>query len=86
MFTYSRQLQSLLQPPQIYALQVEPDPGILREYENIIQEQLAAGIIEKIPNQPSEEVNNEDVHQLPYRAAIRKNRETTKHRRVYFPQ
>jgi len=52
----------LLQPPEIYALQVEQDPGILREYENIIQEELAAEIIEKIPNQPSEELINEDVH------------------------
>ena len=56
---------------------------ILREYENIIQEQLAAGIIEKIPIQSSEELNNEDVHYLPHHKVIRKNRETTKIGIVY---
>ena len=58
-------------------------PDILREYENIIQEQLAAGIIENIPNQSFEELNNEDVHYLPHHGVIRKNRETTKLRIVY---
>ena len=58
-------------------------PDILREYENIIQEQLAAGIIENIPNQSSEELNDEDVHYLPHHGVIRKNRETTKLRIVY---
>ena len=58
-------------------------PDILREYENIIQEQLAAGIIENIPNQSFEDLNNEDVHYLPHHGVIRKNRETTKLRIVY---
>ena len=58
-------------------------PDILREYENIIQEQLAAGIIENIPNQSSEGLNDEDVHYLPHHGVIRKNRETTKLRIVY---
>ena len=53
-------------------------PDILLEYENIIQEQLAAGIIEKIPNQSSEELNNEDVHYLLHHGVIRKNRENMK--------
>ena len=48
-------------------------PDILRKYENIIQEQLAA----RIPNESSEELNNEDVHYLPHHGVIRKNRETT---------
>ena len=48
-------------------------PDILPEYENIIQEQLAAGIIEKIPIQSSEELNKEDVHYLPHHGVIRKN-------------
>ena len=54
-------------------------PDILRKYENIIQEQLAA----RIPNQSSEELNNEDVHYLPHHGVIRKNRETTILRIVY---
>ena len=63
--------------------QLSKTPDILREYENIIQEQLAAGIIENIPNQSSEELNDEDVHYLPHHGVIRKNRETTKLRIVY---
>ena len=54
-------------------------PDILRKYENIIQEQQAA----RIPNQSSEELNNEDVHYLPHHGVIRKNRETTILRIVY---
>ena len=64
-------------------LKLSKTPDILHEYENIIQEQLAAGIIEKIPNQSSEELNDEDVHYLPHHGVIRKNRETTKLRIVY---
>ena len=63
--------------------QLSKTPDILREYENIIQEQLAAGIIENIPNQSSEKLNDEDVHYLPHHGVIRKNRETTKLRIVY---
>ena len=63
--------------------QLSKTPDILRELENIIQEQLAAGIIENIPNQSSEELNDEDVHYLPHHGVIRKNRETTKLRIVY---
>ena len=63
--------------------QLSKTPDILREYENIIQEQLAAGIIENIPNQSSEELNDEDVYYLPHHGVIRKNRETTKLRIVY---
>ena len=58
-------------------------PDILHEYENIIQEQLAVGIIGKIPDQSSKELNNEDVHFVPHHGVIRKNRETTKLRIVY---
>ena len=61
----------------------QPSPDILREYENVIQKQLAAGIIKKIANQLSEELNNQDVCYLPHHAVIRKNRETTKLRIVY---
>ena len=47
-------------------------PDILCKYENIIQEQLARRIIEKIPNQSSEELNNEDVLYLPHHGGYSK--------------
>ena len=58
-------------------------PEVLREYDGIIQEQLASGIIEKVPNPEVETRNNEDTHYLPHHAVIRQNRETTKLRIVY---
>ena len=56
---------------------------VLREYDGIIQEQLASGIIERVPNPEVETRNNVDTHYLPHHAVIRQNRETTKLRIVY---
>ena len=53
-------------------------PDVLREYDDIIQEQLTSGIIEKMPNSEVERRNKEDVHYLPHHAVIPQNRETTK--------
>ena len=58
-------------------------PEVLKEYDDIIQEQLASGIIEKVPNPEVERRNKEDVHYLPHHVVIRQNRETTKLRIVY---
>lgn len=57
-------------------------PEVLKEYDDIIQEQLRSGIIEKLPN-PEVETRNKGVHYLPHHAVIRQNRETTKLRIVY---
>lgn len=58
-------------------------PNVLREYNSVIQEQLAAGSIDKGKNLASEEENKEDVQYLPHDAVIRMDRETTKLRIVY---
>ena len=58
-------------------------PEVLKEYDDIIQEQLRSGIIEKLPNPEVETRNKEGVHYLPHHAVIRQNRETTKLRIVY---
>ena len=58
-------------------------PEVLKEYDDIIQEQLKSGIIEKLPNPEVETRNKEGVHYLPHHAVIRQNRETTKLRIVY---
>ena len=58
-------------------------PEVLKEYDDIIQEQLASGIIEKVPNPEVETRDNDNTHYLPHHAVIRQNRETTKLRIVY---
>ena len=57
-------------------------PDVLKEHDDIIQQQLILGIIEKLPD-PEVETQNKDVHYLPYPAVTRQNRETTKLRIVY---
>ena len=56
----------------------------LSEYNNIIQDQLKAGIVEKVP---TEDLKNEKTasqsYYLPHLAVVRKDRETTKVRVVY---
>ena len=60
------------------------DPELLTEYDNIIQDQLANGIIERVPNKDSNnEKNAARNHYLPHHAVVRKDRETTKVRIVY---
>ena len=53
--------------------------GKLQEYDQIMQEQIADGIIEPIPEHPTGEV----VHYIPHQAVIRENAATTKMRIVY---
>ena len=59
------------------------DSSLLSEYDNIIQQQLKAGIVEEVP---TEELTNKAASQsyyLPHLAVVRKDRETTKVRVVY---
>ena len=57
------------------------EPELIREYNQIIEEQLSKGIVERVAaDKDSEE---EDVHYLPHHAVIRRDRETTKQRIVY---
>ena len=58
---------------------LEKDPDILNEYGNIIEEQLRAGVIEKV----AELENATRVHYLPHQAVVRKESATTKVRVVY---
>ena len=60
------------------------EPSLLSEYSNIIQDQLKAGIVEKVT---TEDLKNEKTasqsYYLPHLAVVRKDRETTKVRVVY---
>ena len=53
----------------------------IREYNQIIEEQLSKGIVERVAAEKDNE--NEDVHYLPHHAVIRRDLETTKLRIVY---
>jgi len=56
-------------------------PDLLREYDKVIKEQLARGIIERVNdvNTPAPKA----LHYLPHHAIVRQERETTKIRVVY---
>lgn len=53
--------------------------GKLEDYDQIMQEQVAAGIMEPVPSHQTGEV----VHYIPHQAVIREEAETTKMRIVY---
>ena len=57
-------------------------PQLLREYDQIIQQQIQDGIVEIVPDK---EINTdeESVHYLPHHGVVRQDRETTKLRIVY---
>ena len=59
---------------------LKKDPELLHDYNNIVKEQLSAGIIEKIKHVESKPGT---VHHLPHRTVVRKQKETTKVRMVF---
>lgn len=56
------------------------DPKMMKEYDMVIKEQLARGIIE--PVDPDKETSNQ-VHYLPHHGVLRHDKSTTKLRVVY---
>ncbi|XP_028413524.1 uncharacterized protein LOC114536361 [Dendronephthya gigantea] len=58
-------------------------PELLQEYDQIIQQQIQDGIVEKVPDEEIEITNDESVNYLPHHGVIRRDRETTKLRIVY---
>ena len=57
------------------------DPEVLREYDNVIKEQLQRGIVEIVQNPNEGEIGK--VHYIPHHAVIRRDKSTTKLRVVY---
>ena len=55
------------------------EPELIREYNQIIEEQLSKGIVEKVAAEDNEK---ENVHYLPHQPVIRRDRKTTKLRIV----
>ena len=60
---------------------LEKNPDLLEKYNNIIQEQIAKGIIERVES--SEEDNENRKHYIPHHAVITPEKTTTKIRIVY---
>ena len=69
-----RRLESLLK-------RLRQDPKTLKEYDNIIKEQIARGIIERVDETSTTDASC--VHYLPHHAIIRRDKKTTKLRIVY---
>ena len=61
-------------------VRLERDPDLLREYHNIIQEQLRAGVIELVPK---DEDKKSGTHLMPHHGVVRKYRKRTKLRIVF---
>ena len=61
---------------------LQQDPTILQEYNVIIQDQISKGIVQIVTDK--EDVSSGKVHYLPHHAVIRKDKETTKVRVVYY--
>ena len=63
---------------------LKKDPELLRDYDKIIREQEQTGIVERVPEEESSSnVDKGRVYYSPHHAVIRKDRKTTKVRRVY---
>lgn len=61
------------------------EPNLLRDYDEIVKDQLQKGIVERVlgPISDATEEKSKGVHYSPHHAVVRKNRETTKVRVVY---
>ena len=57
------------------------EPELIREYNQIIEEQLSKGIVERVAVE--KDSDEEEVHDLPHHAVIQRDRQTTKLRIVY---
>ena len=57
---------------------LKEDPEKFEQYDNIIKEQLAEGVIERVTSQP-----NGKKYYIPHKLVIRENAESTKMRIVY---
>lgn len=72
---------------KLLQLRLLKKPELLREYDRVIKEQLANGIIELVDQSTTTPTTFNDckslVHYLPHHAVVRQDRETTKIHVVY---
>ena len=60
---------------------LKTQPEILKQYDQVIKEQLESGVVEEVRQDQLLEPGN--VHYLPHRGVVRLDRDTTKVRVVY---
>ena len=61
-------------------LRLRKDPGLLKDYDNIIKQQFEDNIIERVPE--GEKIMPGEIHYIPHHAVIRQDKETSKLRIV----
>lgn len=57
--------------------------GLLSKYDNMIQDQLRSGIIEKVHKEEKNNDINKRIHYMPHHGVVREDKTTTKLRIVY---
>lgn len=62
---------------------LQKHPKLLNEYHTIIQEQIEAGIVEKVVEPRKNPVNTVGTHYSPHHPVVRQDKDTTKVRIVY---
>ena len=62
-------------------MHLKTQPEILKQYDQVIKEQLESGVVEEVRQDQVLEPGN--VHYLPHRGVVRLDRDTTKVRVVY---
>ena len=70
-----------LHRPTTTIKKLKNQPEILKQYDDVIREQLQSGVVEIVPQDQTPQPG--DVHYLPYRTVVRLDRDTTKVRVVY---
>ena len=58
-------------------------PEVLKQYDNVIKEQLSSGVVELVDKSKEREVLPGTVHYLPHKEVLKEDRTTTKLRVVY---
>ena len=67
---------------RLFGLLRRSDPSLLKEYNDVIMDQLNRGIVEMV-KEPNLSQNHDEPHYIPHHAVIRRDKETTKLRIVF---
>ena len=62
---------------------LQKNKELMKKYNDIIEEQLQAGIVEPVSTENENHVNNPKIHYLPHHTVIREDKTTTKVRIVF---
>ena len=62
---------------------LQKNKELMKKYDDIIEEQLQAGIVEPVSTENGNRVNNPKIHYLPHRAVVREDKTTAKVQLVF---